>query len=136
MKKSSFVAMLMGTMSGVLFALGMCMALIPEWEAFQPGVLFGLAGLLLGLITWIIWRKMEHKQLIQISGKTILRIIVGVISAGRRNVFLYGMGQNDDRCRNRINWNCCPSFIDPADKRDQMMKLSVVQAMQKMRHPF
>ena len=70
MKKSSFVAMLMGTMSGVLFALGMCMALIPEWEAFQPGVLFGLAGLLLGLITWIIWRKMEHKQ---------LRIIVGVI---------------------------------------------------------
>lgn len=79
MKKSSFVAMLMGTMSGVLFALGMCMALIPKWEAFQPGVLFGLAGLLLGLITWIIWRKMEHKQPIQISGKTILRIIVGVI---------------------------------------------------------
>ena len=42
MKKSSFVAMLMGTISGVLFALGMCMALIPEWEAFQPGIVFGL----------------------------------------------------------------------------------------------
>ena len=81
MKKSSFVAMLMGTISGVLFALGMCMALIPEWEAFQPGVIFGCVGILLGLITLIVWRKMEHKQPIHISGKTIFTIIVGVIGA-------------------------------------------------------
>lgn len=81
MKKSSFVAMLMGTISGVLFALGMCMALIPEWGAFQPGIIFGCVGLVLGLITIIIWRKMEHKQPVQISGKTLLTIIVGVIGA-------------------------------------------------------
>lgn len=81
MKKSSFVAMLLGTISGVLFALGMCMALIPEWDAFQPGIIFGCLGLVLGLITIVIWRKMEHKQPIQISGKTILTIIVGVIGA-------------------------------------------------------
>ena len=78
MKKSSFVAMLMGTISGVLFALGMCMALIPEWEAFQPGIIFGCVGLLLGLVTLIVWRKMEHKQPIHISGKTILSISIGV----------------------------------------------------------
>ena len=41
MKKSSFVALLMGTISGVLFALGMCMALLPEWDAFREGVIFG-----------------------------------------------------------------------------------------------
>lgn len=81
MKKSSFVAMLLGTISGVLFALGMCMTLIPEWDAFQPGIIFGCLGLILGLITIAIWRKMEHKQPIQISGKTILTIIVGVIGA-------------------------------------------------------
>ena len=81
MKKSSFVAMLMGTISSVLFALGMCMALIPEWEAFQPGVIFGGVGLLLGLITLIVWRKMEHKEPIQFSGKTILIIVVGVAGA-------------------------------------------------------
>ena len=81
MKKSSFVAMLLGTISGVLFALGMCMALIPEWDAFQPGIIFGCIGLVLGLITIVIWRKMEHKQPIQISGKTIFTIIVGVIGA-------------------------------------------------------
>ena len=81
MKKSNFVAMLLGTISGVLFALGMCKALIPEWDAFQPGIIFGCIGLVLGLITIVIWRKMEHKQPIQISGKTILTIIVGVIGA-------------------------------------------------------
>ena len=81
MKKSSFVAMLMGTVSGVLFALGMCMALIPEWGAFQPGIVFGCVGLLLGLVTVMIWRKMEHKAPIHFSAKTILAAVVGVIGA-------------------------------------------------------
>lgn len=81
MKKSSFVAMLLGTVSGVLFALGMCMALIPEWNSFKPGVVFGCAGILLGLVTIVTWRKMEHKQPIHISGKTIFTIVVGIIGA-------------------------------------------------------
>ena len=81
MKKSSFVAMLMGTVSGVLFALGMCMALIPEWGAFQPGIVFGCVGLLLGLVTVMIWRKMEHKAPIHFSAKTILAAVVGVVGA-------------------------------------------------------
>lgn len=57
MKKSSFVAMVLGTVSGVLFALGMCMALISDWNAFQPGIIFGCVGLVLGLVTVIVWRK-------------------------------------------------------------------------------
>lgn len=81
MKKSSFVALLMGTVSGMLFALGMCMALIPEWDAFQPGVVFGCVGLVLGLITVIIWRKMEHKAPIRLSAKTILAVVIGVVGA-------------------------------------------------------
>lgn len=36
MKKSNYVAMILGTVSGVLFALGMCMALIPEWNTKSP----------------------------------------------------------------------------------------------------
>lgn len=61
MKKSSFVALLCGTVSGILFALGMCMTLIPEWSAFRPGIVLGCAGLLLGVITVLVWRRMEHK---------------------------------------------------------------------------
>ena len=81
MKKSSFVAMVLGTVSGVLFALGMCMALIAEWGAFQPGIVFGCVGLLIGLITLIVWRKMEHKEPVQITAKTFLMVMVGVIGA-------------------------------------------------------
>lgn len=81
MKKSSFVAMVLGTVSVILFALGMCMATISEWGAFKPGVIFGCVGLLLGLITLIVWRKMEHKQPLHISGKTVLTAIVGVVGA-------------------------------------------------------
>lgn len=81
MKKSSFVAMLLGTVSGVLFALGMCMALIPEWSAFQPGIVFGCVGLLLGVVTVVVWRKMEHKAPIRFSAKTILAAVVGVVGA-------------------------------------------------------
>ncbi len=81
MKKSSFIGMVLGTVSGVLFALGMCMALIPEWNAFEPGIVFGCVGVVLGLITLFIWRKMEHKAPIRISGKTILSIIVGIVGA-------------------------------------------------------
>ena len=81
MKKSSFVAMVLGTVSVVLFALGMCMALIPEWNAFKPGIIFGCVGLVLGVITSIVWRKMENKAPIHISGKTIMTGIVGVAGA-------------------------------------------------------
>lgn len=81
MKKSSFVAMMMGTVSSVLFALGMCMALIPEWNALKPGIIFGCVGLFLGFITLIVWRKMEHKKPIHINGKTVLTVAVGVAGA-------------------------------------------------------
>ena len=81
MKRSSFVAMVLGTVGGVLFALGMCMALIPEWDAFKPGLIFGCVGLLIGIITLIVWRKMEHKAPIKVSGKTILMIAVGIVGA-------------------------------------------------------
>ena len=81
MKKSSFVAMVLGTVSVVLFALGMCMALIPEWNAFQPGIIFGCVGLLLGLVTLVVWGRMEHKEPIHITGKAVLTALVGIAGA-------------------------------------------------------
>lgn len=81
MKKSSFVAMVLGTVSTVFFALGMCMALIPAWNAFQPGIVFGCVGLVLGLITLLLWRKMEHKAPIHLSGKAVATVVVGVAGA-------------------------------------------------------
>lgn len=81
MKKSSFVALVMGTISGMLFALGMCMALLPEWNAFTQGIIFGCVGIVLGLVTLLVWRKMEKKAPIKLSGKSVLTIVVGIVGA-------------------------------------------------------
>jgi len=81
MKKSSFIALMMGTVSGVLFALGMCMALLPEWNAFKEGVVIGAVGLVLGVITLLVWCKMEKKKLPRMNGKNVFRTVYGIISA-------------------------------------------------------
>ena len=81
MEKSNFAAMILGTIGAVLFALGMCMALIPEWNAFRPGVIMGIIGIAVLIIMVIVWRKMEHKDPIHISAKTIGTILLGVIGA-------------------------------------------------------
>lgn len=81
MKKSTFVAMILGTIGGILFALGMCMALISEWNAFRPGVIMGVIGAVVLLIMVFVWRKMENKAPIKLSGKTIGATLIGIVGA-------------------------------------------------------
>ena len=64
-----------------MFALGMCMALIPEWNAFQPGVIMGAIGVVVLLIMVLVWRKMENKSPIRLSGKTIGTVLLGIVGA-------------------------------------------------------
>lgn len=81
MKKSTFVAMILGTIGGILFALGMCMALISEWNAFRPGVIMGVIGAVVLLVMVFVWRKMENKAPIKLSGKTIVATLIGIVGA-------------------------------------------------------
>ena len=69
MKKSSFVALILGTAGGVFFALGMCMALLPEWGLGTQGVVWVLGALLLGVGMCM---SMVFEQM-------ILGIVVGLI---------------------------------------------------------
>ena len=81
MKKSNFVAMILGTIGGILFALGMCMALIPEWNAFKPGIVMGVIGVVVLLAMVIIWRRMEGKAPVKLSGRTIVAWLIGIVGA-------------------------------------------------------
>lgn len=81
MKKSNFVAMILGTISCIFFALGMCMAMIEEWNTFKPGIVIGCVGLVFALITVLVWRKMENKAPIKITGKAVMTVVIGVIGA-------------------------------------------------------
>jgi hypothetical protein len=87
MKKSSFVALLLGTISGVLFALGMCMALLPEWNAFNAGVIIGAIGIVLSIVTTLIWCKIENVKLPKMSEKNALRTIYAIVA-----VLVLGVG--------------------------------------------
>lgn len=42
MKKSNFVAMILGTIGGILFALGMCLTMV--WSNMIIGIIVGIVG--------------------------------------------------------------------------------------------
>ena len=80
MKKKDFVTLLLSTVGGILFALGMCMALLPEWGAMTQGVVIGVVGLVVLAIMLLVRRKMGGKPAIVFNGKTIATTIFGVLA--------------------------------------------------------
>lgn len=82
MSKKNFISLILGTVGGVLFALGMCMAMLPEWNAFQPGVIIGVIGAVILLIMVMVRRKMEGKPIIvKLSAKTAGAVALGIAGA-------------------------------------------------------
>ena len=82
MSKKNFITLILSTIGGILFALGMCMAMLPEWGAFIPGIVVGCVGLVFLLIMIAVRRKMEGKPiLVPLSGKTVGTIILGIAGA-------------------------------------------------------
>jgi len=75
MKKSNFVAMILGTIGMVFFALGMCMALIEEWGMFHQGIVSGVIGLVIfgALLLGI------GMSLCMVFGKMILGVVIGLV---------------------------------------------------------
>lgn len=80
MKKKDFVTLMMSVVGGILFALGMCMALLPEWNAMTQGVVIGAVGLVVLLVMLLVRRKMDGKPAIVFSGKTIATTLFGIFS--------------------------------------------------------
>lgn len=88
MSRKNFISLILGTIGGILFALGMCMAMLPEWNAFTQGIVIGCVGLVVLLVMLIVRRKMEGKPVfVKLSGKTIGTIVLGVAGA-----MVFGIG--------------------------------------------
>lgn len=69
MSRKKFVTLLLGFIGGILFALGMCMCLISEWNAFLPGIAVGAAGVIVLLILLIVRRRQQGKPAISWNAK-------------------------------------------------------------------
>ena len=80
MKKKDFLTLMMSVVGGILFALGMCMALLPEWNAMTQGVVIGAVGLVVLLVMLLVRRKMDGKPAIVFSGKAIATTLFGIFS--------------------------------------------------------
>lgn len=81
MKKKDFVTLILSTVGGILFALGMCMCLLPEWDAMPQGVVIGAIGLLVLLVMVLVRRKMDGKPAIVFNGKTIAATLLSIVGA-------------------------------------------------------
>lgn len=81
MEKKNFVTLVLDVVGGLLFAIGMCMALLPEWNMFNAGVVCTAIGLVLLIATIIVYRKMSGAAPIKINGKIVARVLYGVLSA-------------------------------------------------------
>ncbi len=81
MKKKNFVSMIMGTVGGILFAIGMCMCLLPQWNALNQGIVMGAAGAVILLAMLIVRRRMEGKPAVKLNGKAVGTILFGIVGA-------------------------------------------------------
>ena len=81
MEKKNFITLVLGTVGGLLFALGMCMCLLPEWNMFNTGVVLAGIGLVVLLITLIVYRKMSGAAPIKVNAKVLGKVIYGTLSA-------------------------------------------------------
>lgn len=81
MKKSNFVAILMGVIGVVMFALGMCMVLIEEWNSGTNGIILGTAGAIILIAMIFVKKKMDGKEIKLPSKKTVGSIVIGMVGA-------------------------------------------------------
>lgn len=65
------------------------MALIEEWGMFHQGIVSGVIGLVIFLITLIVWRRMEGKEPIKLSGKNVGTVVLAIFGA-----LLLGIGMS------------------------------------------
>ena len=78
MSKKDFVSLIMSVVGGILFALGMCMALLPEWGAMTQGIVIGVIGLAVLLVMVMVRRRMDGKPAIVFNGKAIATTLFGI----------------------------------------------------------
>ena len=81
MKKKNFVSLVMVTVGGILFALGMCMCMLPQWNAFTQGVVVSAVGAVVLLAMLVVRRKMEGKPAVRLNGKAVATVLLGVVGA-------------------------------------------------------
>ena len=82
MKKETLIEIILGTIGGLVFAIGMCMCLLPEWNLFTAGVITTIIGFIILLCIIPVYRK-DHprKPRGPINWGIVLTFVVGIVGS-------------------------------------------------------
>ena len=82
MKKETLLEIVLGTIGGLVFAIGMCMCLLPEWNLFSLGVIISIIGFVILLCIILIYRKDHPKKAHgPINWGLVFTWVIGVVGA-------------------------------------------------------
>ncbi len=106
MKKNSFIALLVGSVGGLLFSIGLCMCLLPQWNAFREGVVVTAGGAAVLLALAVVCRIRSGKKAKPINWKTVGKVAYGVLSA-----LVLGVGMCLVLVWNRMLWGVAVGIV-------------------------
>ena len=91
MKKETLQQIILGTVGGLVFSIGMCMSLLQKWNMFTEGVVVSIIGFIVLLCIIPIYRKNHpRKTRGPINWGIVLTWTVGVIGS---LIMGYGMSK-------------------------------------------
>lgn len=92
MKKETLLEIILGTIGGLIFAIGMCMCLIPEWNMLKAGVITSIIGFIILLCIIPVYRSSHPKK--EKSNKPINWGIVLTWTVGVVGSLIMGFGMS------------------------------------------
>jgi len=90
MKKETLLEIILGTVGGLIFAIGMCMCLLQEWNMFTVGVIVAIIGFIILLCIIPVYKKSHPKK----QNKPINWGIVGTWIIGIIGALVMGFGMS------------------------------------------
>lgn len=101
MKKETLLEIILGTVGGLVFSIGMCMCLIPEWDLLKAGVVVSLIGFIILLCIIPIYRKGKpKKERKNVDLGIVLTFVIGIIGSlilgfGMSKILVLGSAKTD-----------------------------------------
>lgn len=81
MKKATLIEIILGTIGGLIFAIGICMCLLPEWNMFTIGIIVSIISFIVLLCIIPVYNKEHLKENKSVNSSLILTIIIGIFGA-------------------------------------------------------
>lgn len=107
MKKETLLEIILGTIGGLVFSIGMCMVLILKWNMLKEGIIVGIVGFIISLFIIPVY-KSNHpkKESHHINWNIIITWMIGIIGA-----LIMGFGMSKVMIENSSKTNLLTGII-------------------------